>query len=774
MKKSRKQIVTAVLLALLNGSVAFGITLTNFSPPLLSFNGSATSVSNATVLRLTPAQANQAGSVFLPVALGTDLTFSSAFQFDLSAAAPTGGGCGLAFVLQAAGASALGGGGTNWGYGGMAASVAVVFETSPGNQVAFYTNGMVKSPLAMAMAGPLNNSNIWYAWVDYTGSSGLLELRLSQTNSLPAAATLSQTNLNLRALLGTSNVFAGFTAGTGTGFNNQDVLVWQFSGPQPFLVQSITNFAALGNHTNGDTVSLAAEASSGLPVSFSVASGPASLTGGNSLSCTGPGTVYVVASQPGNTDWQPAPPLTNNFMVKDSQTITFPAIAPQIVTNTLALNATASSGLPVTFTVVSGPANLANGTNLTFTAHGMVTVAASQPGDANNWPAVSVTNTFRVLALYTLTVVSPFGATTPGAGPHVFVEGTPLTPQGLPAPTVTDGIVTQYLCLGWDMTGNAPFSGNQSSFTMIVTNNATLTWFFSTNVYFHDDFEDGFTNWSHTGTWGLDTSSYVSPTHCAKSNPGGYYTNNTDTAMWTKNAISLASMANPVLHFWTKYDLEDLYDFVYVEGSTNGGAGWFSIPNGEYTGTELSWTEQQYDLSPWGGAAAFQVRFHIVTDPTIVADGWYVDDVHIGSAPAPLVASPAVTTANSVTLNWTPSNIGDFAAYRIYRSMTPGEPWQDGQLIATITGQDNTTFVDHTVAPKTHYYRGGQHRATICLQRRHSRRHGGGHGLSIPGHLRGRRWRLGGGRSLDPGHGYLLLADSLLGRCAGHGLYQRH
>jgi hypothetical protein len=93
-----------------------------------------------------------------------------------------------------------------------------------------------------------------------------------------------------------------------------------------------------------------------------------------------------------------------------------------------------------------------------------------------------------------------------------------------------------------------------------------------------------------------------------------------------------------------------------------------------------------------------------VTDASVVKDGWYVDDVHIGNAPDPLSALPATTTANSATLNWTASSIGDFAAYRIYRSMDSGQPWQNGILVGTITGQDTTTYVDTTVAPKTHYY----------------------------------------------------------------------
>jgi hypothetical protein len=691
-------------LAMLSGSSALGLTVTDFSMPLLTLNGSATSISNAAVLRLTPAQTNQAGSAFLPAALTANLTFSNAFQFRLSNAATNGGSSGIAFVLQAAGASALGGAGTNLGYGGITPSLDVVFRTSPSNCVAFNTNGLIRDLVTAAIATPMNNSNTWFAWVEYTGTNGLLELRLSQTSSRPASATLAQTNLNLASLLGTSSLFAGFTGGTGSGYNSQDVLAWQFTSPQPFLAQSITNFSAVTSHTNGDLVLLTAQASSGLPVSFSIASGPATITGSNTLTCAGPGTVYVVANQAGDSDWKSAAPLTNSFLVKNSQTINFPAIPSQVVTSTLTLNATASSGLHVTYTILSGPASLSNGTNVTFSDHGWVSIVATQAGDANNWAATPVTNTFRVNSLYTLTVVSPFGTSVPGPGPHMLVEGTVLSPRGLNAPIVTNGIVTQYLCTGWNMTGNAPFSGNRSTFTMTVTNNATLTWFFSTNVYFHDDFEAGFGNWNHTGTWGLDTSSSISPTHCVSDSPGGYYTNNTDTAMRMTGAISLTGMAHPALHFFCKYDLELNYDYVYVEGSTNGGAAWFPIPGGSYTGTTASWIEQQFDLSSWGTASAFQARFHIVTDASVIKDGWYVDDVHIGSAPDALTASPASSTANSVTLNWTASNIGDFAAYRIYRSMTPGQPWQNGILVGTVTGQDITTFMDVTVAPKTQYY----------------------------------------------------------------------
>ncbi len=59
------------------------------------------------------------------------------------------------------------------------------------------------------------------------------------------------------------------------------------------------------------------------------------------------------------------------------------------------LVASASSGLPVIFEVISGPADL-NGTTMTVTDLGNVDVRASQPGNKNFNPAVPLERTIIV------------------------------------------------------------------------------------------------------------------------------------------------------------------------------------------------------------------------------------------------------------------------------------------------------------------------------------------------------------------------------------------
>lgn len=86
------------------------------------------------------------------------------------------------------------------------------------------------------------------------------------------------------------------------------------------------------------------------------------------------------------------------FTDKTSQTLTFPAPADQpVAASLLTLNATVSSGLPVSYAVLSGPATL-SGNQLVITGPGAVTVQASQAGDGYYLPAASITRTFNAYA----------------------------------------------------------------------------------------------------------------------------------------------------------------------------------------------------------------------------------------------------------------------------------------------------------------------------------------------------------------------------------------
>ena len=98
------------------------------------------------------------------------------------------------------------------------------------------------------------------------------------------------------------------------------------------------------------------------------------------------------------------------MVVKANQTITSPPLVNRIVGDNFLLTATASSGLPVTFTLVSGPATL-TGANVTVTNVGVVTIKATQAGNASFNPAPEITRAFTVsgptVTLDSLSITGP-------------------------------------------------------------------------------------------------------------------------------------------------------------------------------------------------------------------------------------------------------------------------------------------------------------------------------------------------------------------------------
>jgi hypothetical protein len=84
-----------------------------------------------------------------------------------------------------------------------------------------------------------------------------------------------------------------------------------------------------------------------------------------------------------------APELNGNQVVLAAQTITFDPLADATFGDApITLNGTATSGLPVSYQVLSGPASIQDNI-LTITGVGVVTVEASQAGDGVNFDAAT-------------------------------------------------------------------------------------------------------------------------------------------------------------------------------------------------------------------------------------------------------------------------------------------------------------------------------------------------------------------------------------------------
>jgi hypothetical protein len=114
-------------------------------------------------------------------------------------------------------------------------------------------------------------------------------------------------------------------------------------------------------------------------------------------------------------------PVQGTALGKLGQSITFPGIANVVYgAGPVALMASSSSGLSVSYKVVSGPALLAsNGKSLTINGVGTVVVMATQAGNGSYSAAANVTESFQVTPAL-LTVTATNVSATYGSVPAAF------------------------------------------------------------------------------------------------------------------------------------------------------------------------------------------------------------------------------------------------------------------------------------------------------------------------------------------------------------------
>ena len=107
---------------------------------------------------------------------------------------------------------------------------------------------------------------------------------------------------------------------------------------------------------------------------------------------SGTGTCSVIANQAGNTQYSPAPQVTQTTNATlASQTITFGALTNQpLGTAPFAVSATASSGLTVSFASMTTPVCAVSGATVTLVRTGVCTIQATQTGNTIYAPAAPV------------------------------------------------------------------------------------------------------------------------------------------------------------------------------------------------------------------------------------------------------------------------------------------------------------------------------------------------------------------------------------------------
>ncbi len=196
-----------------------------------------------------------------------------------------------------------------------------------------------------------------------------------------------------------NNVAAGLDAGTYTV--SVYAKSWGSSQGDSYLSNEGANYVAtlvVAKATASVYLGSLSQTYDGTAKAASATTMPAGLTvtftyDGSATAPTAAGS-YAVTGTVNSANYQGSAAGTL-VIAKASQTIDFPAIGNQLTTNEVELSATASSSLGVDFAVASGPASI-EGTTLTFSGAGTVSIVASQDGNSNWNAAPDVTNTFDV------------------------------------------------------------------------------------------------------------------------------------------------------------------------------------------------------------------------------------------------------------------------------------------------------------------------------------------------------------------------------------------
>ena len=138
------------------------------------------------------------------------------------------------------------------GYLNTPKSVAVEFDTwynsenndpaTKANHVGIDINGSVNSVAILEVSPQFNGSGKWYAWVDYSG--GILSVSTNRTGIKPGTSMLSKA-IDIPNIIGSSNALVGFTAATGTKYQNQDITAFQYDG-NPAPVPEPSTYALMG------------------------------------------------------------------------------------------------------------------------------------------------------------------------------------------------------------------------------------------------------------------------------------------------------------------------------------------------------------------------------------------------------------------------------------------------------------------------------------------------------------------------------------------------
>lgn len=224
---------------------------------------------------------------------------------------------------------------------------------------------------------------------------------------------------------------------------------------------------------------------------------------------------------------------------------------------------------------------------------------------------------------------------------NIVSTGDPVNFSGLELLEESNGVIQYTLAAGTS-------SGDDIVYELVINNglyNAETQVskkFGALTVVFEDQGDNTSANFNNNG-WTTTTSTFVSPSSSI-TDSNGNYPNNANETITLSTPVDLTDATGAVAEFFARWEIENNFDYVQFQVSNDGGNTWeaqcgrFTNPGSTndaqptneplYDGVQNDWVLEEINLNDYLGLNIL-VRFQLVSDNFLRADGFYFDDLKI-------------------------------------------------------------------------------------------------------------------------------------------------
>jgi len=234
----------------------------------------------------------------------------------------------------------------------------------------------------------------------------------------------------------------------------------------------------------------------------------------------------------------------------------------------------------------------------------------------------------------------------------------------------------------------------------------------SAQTVFSDDFESGLSQWTLTGSWGTATSYAYNGTHSLADSPSGLYANSVSSTATITSSMDLSTALDANIYFKTKYDIENGFDYCYVEVSIDGGSNWTVVETFNGEGNLSNWENVIISIGGFVGNSNVKIRFRWYSDTGYQADGIFIDSMrvvksNVDNAPPFILHTPQIHYEGEIDTNYrtvTITDISGLASADLYYKVDGGSvqslnayDTNGNDYMFAIPPQDAGAYVDYWV-----------------------------------------------------------------------------